>query len=155
MSPLGPPTGAYAAPAGYQSGTYGGGARTGAPVGVILPAIAMIVAAVPSLLLAMAFFIPPIFATEPGPVPPDIDPATWNIAMRVLPIIFLLICLLWYGGTIFGAVQMMRLRSMGAAKTAAILSIFPCSLFGIFGVAIGIWALVVLQQPQTKRMFRD
>lgn len=55
-----------------------------------------------------------------------------------------------------GAVQMKKLRSYGLAMTAAILSVIPCTSPCCFliGVPIGIWAIVVLNDPVVKRAFQ-
>lgn len=58
---------------------------------------------------------------------------------------------------IFGAVQMMRLRSFGLALAAAIIAVIPC--FGsypcclVLGIPLGVWALVVLNKPEVKGSF--
>ncbi len=56
---------------------------------------------------------------------------------------------------IYGAIQMMRGRSFGLSRTAAILAVSPLtSCCFIIGVPFGIWALVVLAQPDVKALFR-
>jgi tRNA A-37 threonylcarbamoyl transferase component Bud32 len=51
---------------------------------------------------------------------------------------------------LFGAFQMLRLRSYAWAVTAAILSIVACSLIGL---PMGIWALIILLQPDVRETF--
>ena len=56
---------------------------------------------------------------------------------------------------IYGAIQMMRGRSFSLARTAAILAVIPLtSCCFIIGIPFGIWALVVLAQPDVKALFR-
>jgi len=56
---------------------------------------------------------------------------------------------------IFGAIQMLRGRSFGLSRTAAILAVIPLtSCCFVVGVPFGIWALVVLSQPDVKALFR-
>lgn len=56
---------------------------------------------------------------------------------------------------IYGAIQMMRGRSFNLARTAAILAVIPLtSCCFIIGIPFGIWALVVLAQPDVKALFR-
>ena len=56
---------------------------------------------------------------------------------------------------IYGAIQMLRGRSLGLSKTAAILAIIPLtSCCFIAGIPLGIWALIVLNQPDVKALFR-
>lgn len=55
---------------------------------------------------------------------------------------------------IYGAIQMMRGRSFGLSRTAAILAVIPLtSCCFIISVPFGIWALVVLAQPDVKALF--
>lgn len=61
---------------------------------------------------------------------------------------------------IYGGMQMKALRSWPvaiAAAIAAILSWFPCispcCCLGIFGVPVGIWALIVLMDAEVKAAF--
>ena len=51
---------------------------------------------------------------------------------------------------LFGAVQMLQLRSYAWAMAAAILSIMACSLIGL---PMGIWALIILLQPDVRDTF--
>ncbi len=55
---------------------------------------------------------------------------------------------------IFGAARMMKGQNRGLSMTAAILSILPitCCSFPL-GVIFGIWALVVLMNPEVKDYF--
>jgi hypothetical protein len=56
---------------------------------------------------------------------------------------------------IYGAVQMLNGQKYGLAKTAAILAVIPLtSCCFLVGMPIGIWALVVLGQPEIKALFR-
>jgi len=57
---------------------------------------------------------------------------------------------------LLGAIRMKSLQSYGLAMTAAILSIIPCTSPCCFliGTPIGIWALVVLNDPAVKAAFR-
>ena len=57
---------------------------------------------------------------------------------------------------LLGAIRMKNLQSYGLAMTAAILSIIPCTSPCCFliGMPIGIWALVVLNDPAVKAAFR-
>ena len=51
---------------------------------------------------------------------------------------------------LFGAFQMLRLRSYAWAMAAAILSIIACSLIGL---PVGIWAAIILLQPDVQETF--
>jgi hypothetical protein len=55
-----------------------------------------------------------------------------------------------------GGSRMRQCRSYGLAMTAAILAISSIAILGlcsIFVLPVGIWALVVLMQPDVKREF--
>ncbi len=57
---------------------------------------------------------------------------------------------------IIGAVRMKNLQSYGFAMTAAILAMIPClTPCCALGLPFGIWALVVLSDPQVKAAFRS
>ena len=56
---------------------------------------------------------------------------------------------------IAGAFQMLKGRNFGLAMAAAIISVIPCcSSCCIIGIPFGIWALIVLNDPQVKASFR-
>jgi hypothetical protein len=55
---------------------------------------------------------------------------------------------------LLGAMQMMQRRSYWLANLAAALALLPCSLVCIGGLPIGIWALMVLQDPRVRATFR-
>jgi hypothetical protein len=55
---------------------------------------------------------------------------------------------------LFGAIQMLKLRSYGLAMTGSILSLIPCiSPCCILGIPFGIWSLIVLLRPEVKQAF--
>ncbi len=71
--------------------------------------------------------------------------------------------LLGYGGisglisvlTLAGARRMLELRSYGFAVTAAVLTAIPCMTPCCFlGQAAGVWAFVMLMQPDVRRAFQ-
>lgn len=55
---------------------------------------------------------------------------------------------------IVGAQKMKRLESYGLAMTSAIISVVPCHGCCLWGLPIGIWALVVLGKPEVKAAFK-
>jgi hypothetical protein len=56
---------------------------------------------------------------------------------------------------IAGAAKMMKLQSYGLAMTASILAMVPClSACCLIGLPIGIWSLIVLNDPAVKSAFR-
>ncbi len=56
--------------------------------------------------------------------------------------------------TLYGAIQMLRLRRHAFALTACIIGIIPCQgCCSITGLPFGIWGLVVLLDPKVKAVF--
>jgi hypothetical protein len=57
--------------------------------------------------------------------------------------------------TIIGCIAMLRLSSLPAARSAAIISVIPvCAPCVIFGIPFGIWALVLLARPEVASSFQ-
>ena len=57
---------------------------------------------------------------------------------------------------IFGGIQMLRARRYSVALVAAILALIPLtSVCCIPGIPIGIWALIVLRNPEVKAAFES
>ncbi len=54
---------------------------------------------------------------------------------------------------VHGAYKMYRLENYNLAIAAAIFAMLPCSGCCILGVPIGIWALIVLQDPRVRAAF--
>jgi hypothetical protein len=78
----------------------------------------------------------------------------WKVARFVGPAVCLFAMAL-NALILFGAVQMMRLRSWGFAMAAAIVAMIPISSSAccIFTLPVGIWALMVLKRPLVKASF--
>mgnify|MGYP003428601688 CR=1 FL=1 len=75
--------------------------------------------------------------------------------MFALPILLLIALSLLSGIVmIVGGLKMLRLQSYGWAMTACILAVLPFNPVGVIGLAIGIWGLVVLNQPGVRAAFR-
>ena len=57
---------------------------------------------------------------------------------------------------ILGGVAMIRAKGRGMAYTGCILSVIPClsSSLCLFGIPFGVWGLVVLSDPNVKRLFK-
>ncbi len=72
----------------------------------------------------------------------------------VVGMVFNVIASLVSGFCIFGLLKMMKLQSRGLSYAAVILSMIPC--FGAcwcLNLPLGVWALVVLADPQVKQSF--
>ena len=76
-------------------------------------------------------------------------------AMGPLGIVLALVALLVGVIIILGALKMKNLQSYGLAMAASILAMVPClSACCPIGLPIGIWALIVLNNPEVKAAFR-
>jgi hypothetical protein len=54
---------------------------------------------------------------------------------------------------IFGGMQMKKLQNHTLAIVGAIAGIIPCSICCVFGLPVGVWALVTLLDEQVKAAF--
>ncbi len=131
--------------------------RVAVPGKITAPAVGLMVAAgwkLLSAIIAIVLFVGPgsislsgflgRFFGQSG-VPMPMFPSWGFLALSVLlfkfvPAVFIFI----------GAIYMLRARSYAWAVAAAILSIVACSLIGL---AVGIWALIILAQPDVKEAF--
>lgn len=68
-------------------------------------------------------------------------------------IVWCVTSLILYSVAIWGALKMKALRSYGAAVTATIVMLLPCSCCCFIGIPIGIWSLVVLLSADVKAAF--
>lgn len=92
--------------------------------------------------------------------PPGMDDDTYRAYERGRATAPLLDCCLLgvptlgvYGVVLAGGIQMARLCNRRLAMTASILAMLPCSPAFLFGLPIGIWALIVLLDPAIKAGF--
>jgi hypothetical protein len=56
---------------------------------------------------------------------------------------------------IVGSTKMMSASSLGWSRAAAILAMIPCHGCWVLGIAIGIWAIIVLSNSQVKQAFAE
>jgi hypothetical protein len=90
-----------------------------------------------------------LMANRPMPNQPpwlNMMSGTVGVATAILGILLAALILI-------GALKMKKLESYGFAMTASIVAMLPCSLCCLFGLPIGIWALVVLSKPEVKSAF--
>jgi hypothetical protein len=95
--------------------------------------------------------LPPLFAQDRGLVG---DPETAVMAYKIGTVVGALVGSLLNIAVIAGAVQMIRLRGYDLAKGSAMAAIVPCCSLLCLNMPFGIWALVVLNQPDVRRMFQ-
>ncbi len=68
-------------------------------------------------------------------------------------VVITLVGLVLYAVAIVGAVKMKNLKSYGMSMASAVLVMLPCSCCCLFGLPVGIWALVVLMNDEVKAAF--
>ena len=152
----------YASPNPYAGGAYGApmhGAYarpTIAPVQLMVPAILLLLLSVLAIGW-MGISVLNVLLTPVPPPPPELDEAGqagfqagyWGVGVG-----FPLISILVNFGVIAGAIQMLRLKGFDMAKAGAIAAIVPCSPLCCLSIPVGIWALIVLNQSDVRRMFQ-
>ncbi len=121
------------------------------------PALALkihaILLAVGTLLgFALAFAIGRGIDIIPG-IPEDVKAQMVKNFSLVQTILSTLLNLAFVGLIFVGASKLKELKSYGLVMTAAILAMLPCSFCCIIGLPIGIWVLVVMNQPDVKSQF--
>ena len=134
----------------------GGALPEGSRMMIVAPAVALLVAGCLKLfsaLLILLFLqlgwrVMPLISTF-GHVGASIIPIHWGIFTSFCIVVFSVAPALC---TLYGAVEMMRIRSYGWAVAAAIISITSCN---IVGFAAGVWALIVLLQPRVRETFAN
>ena len=122
------------------------------------PGICLIVIGGIGLLLLGAFYAITLIGLAVDPSPGNPPPEMVDGAERtgfyvgfygllIIPIFNLIAQVV----VIMGGIAMVRSKSMGTARTGAILSVIPCiSSLCLLGIPFGIWALVALSSPQAK-----
>ena len=135
----------------YASPPLAGAART--KVGT--PAIAMMVVAGLFGIFQVFGLIMNILGTGASVLGGSSDQMAMQFMSGTFGIVMSIVSLVVTGLIIFGALKMKNLESYGLAMAAAILIcvpfLSPCCLFGL---PVGIWALVVLFDDEVKASFR-
>jgi len=120
------------------------------------PAIGLIVTAVLGF-IANLFALGWNIAEPKGEPVPNLDPELQRIIQTwsgTLGIVSAIIGIVVAGFVLYGALRMKKLEGYAWAMTAAILALIPCvSPCCVIGLPIGIWALIVLLQPEVKAQF--
>lgn len=128
------------------------------------PAIALVVCGVIDGLWGLIRIITgALMGDEPVEIPPDAPPFMRDFLEQagntspVFEIIMGLVMMLLAAIIIAGGVQMMRMKTWGLALASSIVCMLPCiTCLGCCGVGegIGIWALIVLVNPEVKAKFQ-
>ena len=121
---------------------------------IIAPAVAVLVAGCLKLFSGLMILLFLQFGWSVGPlvasfghVGVSILPVHWGAAFVFTTIVFSVVPA---GFSVYGAMEMIRMRSYGWAIAAAIIAITSCN---ILGIGAGIWALIILLQPGVREMF--
>lgn len=148
----------YASPSPYGATTPASyGTSSTAPVKLMVPAVAMLVIS----MFTIGYFAIQALGVLLAPLPPDFaeqrglqgDPEMAVTLYKFGMIIGVGMGVLLNIGVIVGAIQMIRMKGWGTAKAGAIAALVPCSVCCL-NMPLGIWALIVLNQPDVRRQFR-
>jgi hypothetical protein len=82
----------------------------------------------------------------------DVRPL-WAISTLGILVLAMLFNLAFSLVLLIGGWRMRQARSYGLSVIAAVLAILPCTFGWVLGLPIGIWALVVLMDPEVKAGF--
>ncbi|MFA9479298.1 hypothetical protein ACERK3_13485 [Phycisphaerales bacterium AB-hyl4] len=120
------------------------------------PAIALIVAAGIGMAYGLLMILLNALGMTAGTVAGANDPA--NVAATVVSggagIVMSMVGIAFGLVIIFGAIKMMQLQLWPLAIVASILAMIPCvSPCCLLGLPFGIWAIIVLANPQVKAAF--
>jgi hypothetical protein len=132
-----------------------------APVKLMIPAIGMIVVAVLSIgwlgfvtISAMMTPLPPEMMGPANNPQEDARRAGYKLGRAAGIIVWPLGGTLLNIAAIAGAVQMIRLRGFDTARGGALAACVPCCSLACLNMVFGIWALIVLYQPDVRRLFQ-
>jgi hypothetical protein len=126
--------------------------------GLQLPATGLIIVGVLNVLSAFALLLGRLVSVVKGrdPVITDEDRRLgYMFAIIFFPIVSL-ISIVASPIIILGGIQMLRARRYSIALWAAVLALIPLtSVCCIPGIPIGIWALIVLRNPEVRAAFES
>jgi hypothetical protein len=88
-----------------------------------------------------------------GQASPPPLPANAQVLLFPIALILYLLNFAFSATLIVGGWRMRQAKSYGLSLVASILALLPCTLGWIIGLPIGIWALLVLLDPQVKAGF--
>jgi hypothetical protein len=118
------------------------------------PAVGLIVTAVLGFVLQAMGFLGNVFGISQGIYTGEPDMAALNFLTGTFGMVMNFIGVAIGIVILMGALRMKRLESHGLATAASILAMIPCiSPCCLIGLPFGIWALVVLNQPDVKGAF--
>ena len=107
----------------------------------------------------MAGIMEKVVEMMPPETPPEVRQAllgnAGNAGSLILTYVFGVIALGVYAFVLYGALQMLKLRSWVLAVAASIVAMVPCigSCCCFVGLPLGIWSLVVLMNRDVKAAF--
>jgi hypothetical protein len=121
------------------------------------PAIGLMITGILNILFAASQIVKTVLGSAKHMVQstgnPDMDKMV-AMFMGPLGLLFGGVWLLTGVLMLFGGIKMKKLEAYGLVMAASILGMVPClSTCCVLGLAIGIWALVVLSKPEVKAAF--
>lgn len=118
------------------------------------PALGMAVIGVIGLLFAIVNLV--VYLASPNELPPGIQAdkrSTYRAVLLGTSVITIVVQFIWGTVVTLGGYKLLRLEGYGSAMTASIFALLPCNLACLIGMPFGIWALIVLNNPDVKRSF--
>ncbi len=136
------------------SSGFGGGDFQQAESKVKVPAMTLLIVTAISMALHVVIILLKLLGAGAGAAE-GVEEAMQAMISGPMGAVFGVIALVRDGFIIFGMMKMMKLQSYGLALTACIMSMIPCtSPCCLIGIPIGIWGIVVLNDPLVKGSFR-
>lgn len=109
--------------------------------------------------LILATLVSYVHSQRPVPVRRPDASAAYNLGQTAAPLIDLLIvagpAMVVAPVVFLGGVMARRTRSYWLAVVGSVFSMLPCTVACIFGIPIGVWALVLLLDPEVRASFRN
>jgi hypothetical protein len=112
---------------------------------VILPGIAMVLLGILGFVMAIIWLI----NNQGREVPPGYEPGPYLAGRRAADVL----AFVWEFIVTSGGFCMIGRRLYSVARIAAVFAMLPCHPCCVFGLAIGIWALVILNSPDGHKAF--
>ena len=149
-----PPGTPYGQPYGAPPGPPPSSRVSGPAIGLMVTAVLGIITQAGSLLMNLLGLGAGAAAMGDGATAMDQQNAMAAMTSGGVGIAIALIEMVIGVVILIGALKMKNLQSYGFAMTAAILAMIPCiSPCCLIGLPMGIWAIVVLVDPQVKASF--
>jgi hypothetical protein len=148
-------------PGGYGYSPHGGPPPSGpssseAADRVSLPATLMIVLASLTILFGLVTTVLNLVGAGLGALTSSGSEGLFRqVFSGALALVGAVFSLIFNGVVLYGALKMRQLENHLLSVIAAVLFALPCSLCCVVNLPVGVWALIVLLDPNVKAAFRS